>query len=443
MEREHLRKKKTRGKMNRPENRTDGRTVSAGGKRIRVLVCDDKKLIRSMISRILVPADYEVEAAASPAEGIALFKSNPFEVVITDVSTEPVDGFAFREMLRAIDRTVPIVFLTGRICGSDHDLLNTIMQDPRSYFLPKQSGRQLMLNKLDQILSACRAEYPRDAAQEHRVGEELALAGSIQRALLPPNVYSGDHFEYSCLYRPLHKISGDLYEHLPVSGTSGMVIFGDLSGHGIHSALAMTAVLSFLKNVSLEQENLPCMLARELNAFLCRQLHGLVYMCALIIRYDFEANIIQYYNSGMGELFCVNARTGELRELNPEKKGSVPLGIMPECVFEREDTVEVRIEDGECFIAISDGICDLSRSADGSDGMDMDFFRDLLSRAVMQIGEEGDIVALPFQIYSMLELGGYMFAQDDAMLMAIRGKTGNPVAAAPGEFTAEPALPTV
>ena len=230
--------------MKRPENRAGDGMVFEAGKKIRVLVCDGEKLILSIISRILIQADYEVSAVASPAEGIALFRRNAFAAVITGVLMEPVDGFTFREMLRAIDKTVPIVFLTSLTGSSDHSLLNRIMQDPCSYFIPEESDKQLMLNKLDQILLAYRAERAQDSTQE-RLCEELALASSIQRGMLPPYVYFGDHFEYSCLYRPLQKISGDLYEHLPLSDTKGVVVFGDLSGHGIHSALAMIAVQAF------------------------------------------------------------------------------------------------------------------------------------------------------------------------------------------------------
>ena len=210
-------------------------------KKIRILVCDDEKLTLAMISRVLVSANYEVVAVTSPLEGIAEFKSSPFAAVITDVMMEPVDGFIFREMIRACSKTVPVVFLTSLVGGSDHYHLNMIMQDPCSYFIPKQSGKQLLLNKLDQILMAYRAERAQDLARA-RLREELSLASGIQRAMLPPYVYTGKFFEYSCLYRPLHKISGDLYERLPISDSCGVFVCGDLSGHGSHSALARIAV---------------------------------------------------------------------------------------------------------------------------------------------------------------------------------------------------------
>lgn len=408
--------------MLKPAPKTGRKAATVTREKIRILICDDEKLILTIISRILTSANYEVVTTTSPVEGIAAFKSGSFAAVITDVMMEPVDGFIFREMIRACNKTIPIVFLTSLIGGSDHYLLNMITQDPCSYFIPKQSGKLLLLNKLDQILMAYRTERAQNFAQ-NRLREELALASNIQRAMLPPYVYSGNCFEYSCLYRPLHKISGDLYERLPITDSRGIMVFGDLSGHGIHSALAMIAVQSFLKSIDLDQENLPCTLARKLNGFLWRQLHGIAYMCALIVFYDFEKNIMRYYNSGMGDLLCVNSRTGKLRDLNPEKRGSLPLGMMPDGDFEQSDTVEAVFDDGEYFIAASDGISDLSMSPDGTEGLDMALFRELLGQAVIQSRELGDIVALPFQIYSMLELAGYAFPQDDTMLMVMRKKT--------------------
>src|SRR4029434_7947078 len=50
----------------------------------RVLVVDDERYVRGLLSELLTVWGYETDVAASGAEGLALFKEKSYDLVLTD-----------------------------------------------------------------------------------------------------------------------------------------------------------------------------------------------------------------------------------------------------------------------------------------------------------------------------------------------------------------------
>src|SRR4051794_22521686 len=63
-----------------------------------ILVVEDDDDVRELLRRTLVRAGYAVETAIHGAEGLRLFHSQSFDVVVTDVIMPEMDGF---ELIRA------------------------------------------------------------------------------------------------------------------------------------------------------------------------------------------------------------------------------------------------------------------------------------------------------------------------------------------------------
>lgn len=79
-----------------------------------VLTVDDSKAIRDMVTFTLQPQGYRVVGAADGAEGLNLFRSEPVNLVITDLNMPVMNGIDMIRRLRAEPRGagVPIVMLT-------------------------------------------------------------------------------------------------------------------------------------------------------------------------------------------------------------------------------------------------------------------------------------------------------------------------------------------
>ncbi len=82
-----------------------------------ILVVDDDRRIRSLLSRFLVDEGYHVSSAASAAEASARLSELIVDLIVLDVMMPGEDGLAFTARLRAEDSALsdaPILMLTAR-----------------------------------------------------------------------------------------------------------------------------------------------------------------------------------------------------------------------------------------------------------------------------------------------------------------------------------------
>ncbi len=81
---------------------------------IRVLAIDDSRVIRNLVHQAITEAGLECQLANDGEEGIARFREDPPDVVITDINMPKLDGFGVINAIRGGDRSarVPILVLT-------------------------------------------------------------------------------------------------------------------------------------------------------------------------------------------------------------------------------------------------------------------------------------------------------------------------------------------
>ena len=396
--------------------------MPAGNQNCRVLLYSRDELIRFSIRNFFTDSNIGIIVADTPEDGIDKLREYKPAAVITEICSGTESGIRFRRQIRRVSEQVPILFMTPIFFWSDVRLLDRIVEDPHSYYIPENADRKFMVAKLSQVINSSQAE---DSLRhlKSRIARNWFLASLLQQAMLPPWVYFSSSYEFSCFYRPYTKVSGDLFEWLPLDDDRALFIFGDVSGHGTHSALAMTAVQSFLKQIILrdrERATRPCLIATDINEFFCNHLHNIVYMSTLIAYIDFKNNNLRYQNAGYMDLICVDGDTGEIKDINPEKRGSLPLGMVKGSVYTNEDNVEYHFSDSTVFLFCSDGLVDLAKDRDGETYMDMDMFKKLASILVMDARKEEKSIAIPFRCYHQLEQFGYTYPQDDLSLVLIR-----------------------
>ena len=397
-------------------------SVLAGSQSYRVLLYSRDELISFSLQNFFKDSNISIVVAESTDDGMNKLREVKPSAVITEIRSDADECLRFRQQIRRISEKVPVLFMTPLYYWSDVRLLDRIVEDPHSYYIPENADRKFMVAKLTQVISASQSE---DSLRrlKSRIARNWFLASLLQQAMLPPWVYFSDSYEFSCFYRPFTKVSGDLFEWLPLDDDRALFIFGDVSGHGTHSALAMTAVQSFLKQIirrDKERATSPCLIATDINEFFCNHLHNIVYMSTLIAYIDFRNNELRYQNAGYMDLICVDADTGKILDINPEKRGSLPLGMVNGSIYSAEDDVEYHFSDSSVFLFCSDGLVDLAKDRDGETYMDMDMCKKLMSLLVMDAQKEEKSVAIPFRCYHSLEQFGYNFPQDDLSMVLIR-----------------------
>jgi diguanylate cyclase (GGDEF)-like protein len=79
----------------------------------RILVVDDSKVVRAIVSRALKMGGYDVREAPNGAEALRLLAQEPHDVVITDLRMPDLDGFEVLAQVKRLDPDVEVIVLTG------------------------------------------------------------------------------------------------------------------------------------------------------------------------------------------------------------------------------------------------------------------------------------------------------------------------------------------
>lgn len=123
---------------------------------------------------------------------------------------------------------------------------------------------------------------------------ELELARSVQAKFLkdPPHIPGLD---IAAVNLPAAEVSGDFYDFLPAGGGRHLLVVGDVAGHGVASALTMSATMMAME-LSLQSLNnnghtptaseVLGQLAREVDQFLTNRIGGESFVTAFFALYD-------------------------------------------------------------------------------------------------------------------------------------------------------------
>ncbi|HWE26803.1 MAG TPA: sigma-54 dependent transcriptional regulator, partial [Polyangia bacterium] len=81
--------------------------------RPRILVVDDNPKMVSLLVDELKDAGYAVDTATGGEQAVARLRAEPFDLVITDLRMEKVDGLDVLRAARAVDEALPVMIMTA------------------------------------------------------------------------------------------------------------------------------------------------------------------------------------------------------------------------------------------------------------------------------------------------------------------------------------------
>jgi CheY-like chemotaxis protein len=84
----------------------------------RILLADDNKTIRDMVSSFLKFLGYEVTLACNGIEALAAFLEHSFDLVLTDLEMPFMDGLRLAGHIKEKSSDTPVILLTGADSGT-------------------------------------------------------------------------------------------------------------------------------------------------------------------------------------------------------------------------------------------------------------------------------------------------------------------------------------
>lgn len=108
-----------------------------------ILLVDDEKIIRKTISKELRAEGYDVATAGSGESAIALLQKKHFDLVITDLMMEGLDGMQVLKHTKKIAPHVPVIILTG--FGDMTSAINALRLGADDYMLKPCEVDELLI----------------------------------------------------------------------------------------------------------------------------------------------------------------------------------------------------------------------------------------------------------------------------------------------------------
>lgn len=79
----------------------------------KILVVDDEKHVRVLFERVLIKEGYQVECAASGSEAIDKLANSSFDLVVTDLKMDGIDGLDLIKKGKRAKQDLPFVLISG------------------------------------------------------------------------------------------------------------------------------------------------------------------------------------------------------------------------------------------------------------------------------------------------------------------------------------------
>jgi len=149
----------------------------------KILVVDDEQGMVAVLKANLGRHGHAVTGAQGGGEALAAFRREPFDLVITDLRMEPLDGFAVLEGVKADSPGTPVIVLTGH--GDVPDAVRALrggahgfLQKPCDFeALAELAAKALGEADLARENRALRRAVAGPAGGAQLVGDSAAMAG--------------------------------------------------------------------------------------------------------------------------------------------------------------------------------------------------------------------------------------------------------------------------
>lgn len=391
----------------------------------RVLVVDDSKAQRHVLSMSLRRWRYEVTEAASGLEALELCRTRHFDIVLSDWVMPGLSGLEFCRAFRALpgEGYSCFILLTsksdkaevadGLDAGADDFLTKPI--NPDELRARMRAGERIlgMQQELVEKNRLVRSTLDRLQAVYDSLDRDLIEARKVQQALVRERHQDFGRGAVSLLLRPSGHVGGDLVGWFSVTSRKIALYAVDVSGHGVASAM-MTARLAGMLSASSPDQNValargesgqadawpPEMVAFRFNRMMVEDLKVEQYFTLAYAEIDLDNGKFNLVQAGHPHPAILRA-DGRIEYVG---NGGLPIGLIPGATFER---VQGRLRPGDRLFLVSDGVTECP------DPSGNDLGEEGLTRMLQQNAALESPALLEAMIWDLIEYAGNAEFPDD------------------------------
>lgn len=314
---------------------------------------------------------FNITTAASASEALILLQQNSdFAIILADYNMPGINGVEFLKQAKLLAPDSIQIMLTGNIelniavkainetdifryipkpCPSDV-LIKIVNDSLEQYRLIKEKIR--LTHELAQKNLALEASNSLLEKQKYLLEFELEMARVIFAKV---NHYSNPKLpglDYLAIAK--ETVGGDfMLNHCSHDRRTHYLMIGDLTGHGLQSALAVLLVTEIFDVLCNQEPNIE-FLVEGINDKMCRKLPTGLFCAAILIRLDINQGELEIWQGGMPDAYLLDKHGLVIEKV---KSDNLPLGVsnsqhLP-CKVRRYRLQDANIES---FFAYSDGV---------------------------------------------------------------------------------------
>jgi phosphoserine phosphatase RsbU/P len=409
---------------------------------MRILVVDDDRVNREIISRHLTALEYEVIACADGQDAWRIIESEEISLVVTDWIMPRMDGIELCNKIRhtPLGRYIYTIIVTSK--DEQQDLIYG-MDAGADDFLVKPVSRE--------VLRACIRAGERILALEHRLEErnrkltesrdrlrraygiiqkDLEAAARVQESLIPQKnaVHAGVRFHW--MFQPCAHVAGDIFNCFAMDENHLGFYLLDVSGHGIPAAM-LSVMIGKLLVPDSAQDNLlkrsqpdppyyrlvpPEEVVQDLNQRFQSSETFSRYFTMIYGTINRTTGRVQLCQAGHPHPVLVHG-SGQAQAVG---QSGFPVGILPNLDY---SGYELQLSPGDRLVLYSDGITGCVNA------QDEEFSLDRLTIALAGTSRESLVTSVQTLARQLRQWNGPNAFIDDMTLLAIEF-TGTPVSCA-------------
>lgn len=340
----------------------------------RVLVVDDSRLQRRILSASLNKWGFEVWEAESGVEALEICRKAPPDLVVSDWMMPGMDGLEFCQKFRAMARESYgyFILLTSK---SEKGEVAQGLDNGADDFLSKPVSASELRARITAGERILRME--RELTEKNRLitetldelqalydslDSDLLEAKKLQQSLVPERHRNFGTADVSLLLRSSGHVGGDLVGFYPIS-EHRIGLYGiDVSGHGISSALMTARLAGYLSSSSPEQNVAmqkqpdgsyaplpPEEVIAKLNQLVLDEMETEHYFTLLLADVDLTTGRVVMAQAGHPHP-VVQRADGKIDQSGP---GGLPVGLIEGASFEQ---FERQLNPGDRLLILSDGV---------------------------------------------------------------------------------------
>ncbi|MFV1965889.1 MAG: SpoIIE family protein phosphatase [Pirellulaceae bacterium] len=187
-----------------------------------------------------------------------------------------------------------------------------------------------------------------DISNLSKVEHELRAARALQQQLYPDAAPQLAGFDIAGAAVPAAMAGGDYYDFIPLTDDKVVLAVGDVSGHGLSSALQMIEVRAYLRAILGPEQDCSTVVER-LNRFLIGDTLEGSFVSLFLAHLDASTRALSYIGAGH-DARVVRANG----DVEPLRSSGLVLGVVPNLVFPRSTTFTM--DRGDVLVVVTDGI---------------------------------------------------------------------------------------